>query len=239
MTLSARFLHCCAIGLITLAGAGSVHAAGGSFVVDDYAIDQVGECNVESWVSFARNKDFNAITSPACVVKLGIPVEISADLQRQRSNGDWVTQAALGAKFVVMPLTNGIGVGFAAQIVKNILTGASGANFYVPVTIDVDRGWRVNLNAGAMHDQNSHIDYLMWGAGLEIDLAAKWQFITEVFGTSGPHSEPSSTVHPRFQAGIRYSPVSNFDIDLIYGHNIGGEGSQWLTAGFNVRFDAR
>jgi len=51
--------------------------------------------------------------------------------------------------------------------------------------------------------------------------------------------EPSSTIHPRFQAGIRYSPVSRFDIDLIYGHNIGGEGSQWLTAGFNIRFDAR
>ena len=60
------------------------HAAGGAFAVDDVEIGKPGDCKVESWASIASNHDFIAVTSPACVVKLGIPVELGGQLQRSR-----------------------------------------------------------------------------------------------------------------------------------------------------------
>ena len=38
------------------------------------------------------------------------------------------------------------------------------------------------------------------------------------------------------QAGLRYTPMENIDIDLIYGRNITGEDANWVTLGLNVRF---
>lgn len=66
-------------------------AAGGAFAVDDSEIGKPGECKVESWASFAGNHDVIAATSPACVVKFGIPVEIGGQLQRSRSDSEWGT----------------------------------------------------------------------------------------------------------------------------------------------------
>jgi hypothetical protein len=55
------------------------------FYVDDFEVDDAGSCNVESWISYASNKDFMAATSPSCVVQIGkSPVEIGAEYQRSR-----------------------------------------------------------------------------------------------------------------------------------------------------------
>jgi len=47
-----------------------------TFYVDDYEVGDVGTCNLDNWVSFASNQDFMAVTSPSCVVRIGVPVEI-------------------------------------------------------------------------------------------------------------------------------------------------------------------
>ena len=62
--------------------------------------------------------------------------------------------------------------------------------------------------------------------------------IAEVFGQVGdlPPAASSSVREPRMQAGLRYTPVDNIDIDLIYGRNITGEDANWITLGLNVRF---
>ena len=41
--------------------------------------------------------------------------------------------------------------------------------------------------------------------------------------------------NPRFQTGLRYSPTKDIDWDLIYGRNLLGEGSNWITVGLTVR----
>ena len=38
------------------------------------------------------------------------------------------------------------------------------------------------------------------------------------------------------QAGLRYSPTKDIDVDIVYGHNITGEQANWITAGLTVRF---
>ena len=74
-------------------------AAHAGFYVDDFEVDEVGSCSVESWVSYASNKDFMAATSPSCVVQIGkSPVEIGTEVQRSRENGEWKPKVASVAR---------------------------------------------------------------------------------------------------------------------------------------------
>ena len=60
--------------------------------------------------------------------------------------------------------------------------------------------------------------------------------IAEVFGVAGPAGETRGVTHPRFQAGLRITPIDTIDFDIIYGRNILAENANWITLGMNVRF---
>jgi hypothetical protein len=53
---------------------------------------------------------------------------------------------------------------------------------------------------------------------------------------AGSAVDTPSTVRPRFQTGVRYRPNEIFSVDVIFGHNIMGEGASWLTIGTTIRF---
>jgi hypothetical protein len=215
-------------------------AAGGAFVVDDSEIGKPGECKVESWASAAANHDFTAVTSPACVVKLGLPVEFTGFLQRSRTDSAWSTIGTAQAKTNLIPLANrGFGLGLVGGASWDMITGAStGGYVYVPLTVQVMEKVRVNLNAGWIYDAIPKANYLIYGAGFEWDFVKKFTLIGEVFGQFGkvPEGYPATVSQPRAQLGVRYTPVEKIDIDLIYGHNLMGESSHWLTLGVNYRF---
>ena len=88
-------------------GAGRAEAAGTAYGVDTAEVGDVGNCKVESWVSFASNSDFIAVTDPTCVFDLGRPIEFSAQIQRSRSDGDWDTSIAPKIKTNIAPATSG------------------------------------------------------------------------------------------------------------------------------------
>src|SRR3954447_711773 len=95
---------------------GAAHGAGGAFAVDDAEVGKPGECKVESWVSFADNNDFAAVTSPACVANLGRPVELGVQLQRTRGGGEWGTALTLKAKTNLIPVEgNRFGLGLSGS----------------------------------------------------------------------------------------------------------------------------
>src|SRR6201999_666185 len=81
----------------------SAYAAGGAYVVDDAVIGKPGDCQVETWVALASNHDLQAFTQPACVVKLGIPVELTGSFARVRSEGVWQTQVGPKIKTNIVP----------------------------------------------------------------------------------------------------------------------------------------
>lgn len=214
--------------------------AQGGFYVDDYEVDEVGTCNVESWISFASNKDFMAVTSPSCVVKLGVPVELGVEYQRSRESNEWKTSGGVSGKTTVVPMTNGIGVGLAGQANWNLLSGAStGGNLYVPVTFDLGHNLRLNVNGGYLYDAPTKFSFATWGTSLEWQFHPKVALVGEVFGQVGPRGEANSTTLPRFQAGLRYSLTSSTDISLIYGRNINGENANWITLDMNFGFKAQ
>lgn len=215
-------------------------ATHGAFYVDDFEVGEVGSCNLDNWVSFASNKDFMAVTSPSCVVRLGVPVEIGAEVQRSRANDGWTSSGGVSGKVTLLPMTNGIGIGLSGQANWNLLSGAStGGNINVPVSFDVGHHVRLNVNGGWLYDAPTKFNYATWGAGFEWNVKETVALIGEVFGQAGPRGETNSITLPRMQAGIRVTPVPNLDLSLIYGRNINGENAHWLTLGFSISVDPR
>jgi len=235
------------VGLLAFPGTeDTARAAGGAYVVDDVEIGKPGDCKVESWVQAASNHDFAAVTSPACVVNLGIPVEVGAQFQRSRSGNAWTTAAGPKAKINIIPVETGrIGVGLAGAVSWNLSNGGHLGNLiYVPLTYQLNDSFRINLNGGWSYDAVARLSYAYWGAGFEWNFVKPVTLIGEVFGLYGnlPAVEedeapsPRAIREPRAQLGLRFTPQQSFDIDLIYGHNIGGENAHWMTLGLNVRF---
>lgn len=206
--------------------------AGGPYAVDDAAIGGVGECQVESWVSVASNGDFMGVTQPACVVNIGVPVEITTAFQAVRFDGEWATLTGLQGKFILLPLgpANNLAIALALGTLLDATNGEHLTFVNVPVTIKVRDDFRLNVNGGWLHDTIDDTNYFTWGGGFEWDFQRQWTFIAEIYGQTGVLSDP------RVQAGVRFAPTKAIDLDIVYGHNITGDNAGWITAGLTVRF---
>jgi hypothetical protein len=204
------------------------HAAG-PYAVDDASIGDVGECQVESWVSAASNGDFVATTQPACVVRLGTPVELTAAFHAVRSDGEWAGLAGLQIKFILLSLGQ-LAIALAVGDQADATNEEHLAFVNVPYTIKLSDEFRVNINTGWSFNTQSDTSHFTWGGSLEWDFIKSWTLVAEVFGQTSIDTEP------RMQAGLRYTPTKSVDIDMVYGHNIAGENAHWITAGLTVRF---
>ena len=60
--------------------------------------------------------------------------------------------------------------------------------------------------------------------------------LAEVFGQLGVRQDAVGVTEPRFQVGLRWRPIDDFNVDLIYGRNVYGENSNWITLATVVRF---
>ena len=229
----------CAVAVAAfLLTSGHANAAGGAFAVDDTEIDKPGECKIEAWYSTARNTDLIDTISPACVVNLGIPIELGGQYQRARTGGEWATTLGVKGKVNLLPVTVG-GVGLGLSSASNWLTGNgqhTGTTINVPVTFQPIEPLRININAGWSYDAVNRLNYASWGAGFEVKAHKYVTLIGEVFGLLGPTLPDTYVTDPRFQFGIRITPIESFDLDLIYGRNIAGENANWFTVGTNFRF---
>jgi hypothetical protein len=234
----ARYWAALCLPMLVMLDPTSARAAGGAYVVDDAEIAKPGDCKVESWIALASNHDLQAITQPSCVVKLGIPVELTGSFARVRSEGVWQTQVGPKVKINILPVETGkVGIGIVDQAAWDGATGQYIFNMlYVPLTFQLSDNFRINLNVGWQSDGVKRVDDVYWGGGFEWNFVKPLTLIGEVFGLAGPPVDPIGVTEPRAQLGLRVTPKDNFDIDLIYGRNVGGENANWLTLGLNVRF---
>jgi hypothetical protein len=222
-----------------LTAAGSARAANGAYAVDAADISDVGSCKVESWISTATNTDFSAVANPSCAVNILRPVELSLQTNRARSDGDWTTTIAPKAKWNFVPTGIGkFGVSFYAGGSFDALTGDNLTAFaVVPATYRLSETMRINVNAGWLWDRTVDRHYLTYGVGFDWKFTDVLQWTIEAFGQAGASEIPGVT-QPRFQTGVRYRPNEIFSVDIIYGHNIMGESSNWITIGTTIRFPA-
>jgi hypothetical protein len=217
--------------------------AAGAFVVEDADVDHPGACKIETWVSAAANGDRIGALNTGCVFDFGHPVEISPKFQRQRSSGVWESDLSLQGKTNILPTGIGrFGVALQGGPEFDLVSGQfSSAFINVPATYQFDERFKIHLNGGVNYERETDRYWLTWGAAFEWKFAEPQPFtlIGEVFGQSG-HSDPlqPGLNEPRAQIGLRYSPIETVDFDVIYGRNVTGETSNWITVGINVRFNA-
>lgn len=206
---------------------------GGAYFVDDAEIGKVGSCETETWSSFAANSDRITVFSPACVFNLGTPVELGTNLVSTRGGGDPGGSISATAKTVLLAPNQGtFGVAVSGAVVYDpIAYTASGAIFNIPITFDITKDLRLNVNAGVQYFANSQAWAPTGGLGVSWNFIKKWSVISEVFAIGGP-----AQTNPRWQSGIRYSPLKAVDFDLIYGRNIAGEQSNWITLAVTMRY---
>jgi hypothetical protein len=225
-----------AIMVVTVATT-RAEAANGAYAVDAADISDLGSCKVESWYSMATNTDFATVANPSCVVDLGQPVELSALTNYARSGGDFSTTIAPKAKLNIEP--TGIGkFGYSALVsgTFDAITGQNTAVFAeIPATYRFSDTTRINLNVGWLWDRTVDQHYFTYGVGFDWKFTEVLQYTVEMYGQVG-RAEFASTVQPRFQTGVRYRPNEIFSVDLIYGRNITGEDSNWITIGTTIRF---
>ena len=220
------------------AAAERAEAVGGAFVVDNAEITTLNTCQVESWAAFARNRDLTVSTTPACTINVVRPVEFSAQFQRARGGPAWLTSVTLQAKTILLP-TEPMKLGISGGRTFDLINDQVMQSFVnVPATFDVNEQVRINANVGHLRDHVANFHWLTWGASLEWDFARSVTLVTELFGLVGrrPFDQPAVT-DPRLQTGLRFKPSEQVDIDLIYGHNVTGVSTHWITLGLNVRFD--
>ena len=226
-------------GLMLMSAA--AHAAGGAFLVDDAAVDDPFSCKIESSASMASNQAFLGVTTPACVLPLFKPTEVGVNIIRTRQpDGDWGTGVLPKFKMNILPVETGkFGLAISAGSLFNVLTGEYAASFVnVPVTYTFSESFKVNLNAGWIYERPNDQHFVSYGAGFEWIPLKHLTLIGEVFGVVTQNPEARTVVDPRFQLGLRITPIDTMDFDVIYGRNIGGENANWITVGLNVRFPA-
>jgi hypothetical protein len=217
---------------------GQGRAAGAAYQVDTADVSEVGSCKMESWVSSAGNHDVIASVSPACVVSMFRPVEVSAQFTRARADGEWGTGVLPKLKTNIVPTAIGAwGFAVSATAAYDLITKENTAlAITIPATLRVSNVVRINLNAGWQLDRTVNRNYFTYGAGFDWRTPDNvWTVTGEVFGQAGV-AEDHGVVEPRFQLGLRYRPVDQFNIDLIYGRNLTGERANWITLATIVRF---
>lgn len=226
-------IFCAAI----LAAIAPARSAGTAFGVDTAEVGDAGNCKVEAWTSWANNRDGLATANPSCIFNTFTPTEISAQVVRARADDEWSTSLTPKAKFKLVPTAVGsFGFAFVAGTSYDLSARETTSVFaYVPTTLRLSETLRINLNAGWLQDRTTDRHFATYGVGFDLRLTEPLTLTIETFGQAG-RDDTASVVRPRFQAGLRYRPIDQFSLDLIYGRNINGENADWFTVGTTIRF---
>lgn len=213
-------------------------AAGTAYNVDTSEV--ADGCKAEAWTSLAKNHDFLAAVSAACGLNLYNMTELAAQFDRTRASGDWAS--AVTPKIKIKLKDSDVGVFGLAVSSFGTFDAATGDNtsftFLVPSTVRLSKQARVNFNLGYTRDKVLERDFLTYGAGIDLRTPENnWIFTVEVFGLAGDRTRmDSNIVRPRGQVGLRWRPVDAWSADILYGRNLGGENSHWITFATAYRF---
>jgi len=224
------------LGIIAaLSLASKAHAAGGSYVVDDGAVNDPGQCNSDVWYTSNRHdrSTNSTVLDTACTFQ-GLPgFQWGLTAQRDRSEGD--TLNLLSPQLKAQLLANkdlGIEMAFTTTGHFALDRGHAfdGADFTIPFTYQPFEALRINVDAGWTHAYNDGDQQhaWTWGTGFEYTVVDSLTLIAERYGQQGGDQS--------WQAGPRLHLGPNVDIDLVLGRNLTGDRDQWLTTGATFRF---
>jgi hypothetical protein len=238
LRLAASFLPL-ALGVVFASSTGPSLAAGTAYGVDTAEVGEAGGCKVEAWTAWARNRDGFATLSPSCIISNMPRTELVIQSTRGRADEEWYSTVSPYVKFNLIPTAIGKpGFALVGGAVYDAVNGQVSSVFmYLPATLRLSEVMRINTNAGWLQDRVKDRPFVTYGVGWDWLFIPKFSMTLEMFGQLNGQDLGSET-RPRFQGGIRFRPVDEISFDLIYGRNVNGEGSHWITFSTAYRFKA-
>ena len=182
-------------------------ASGGAHVVDDAAVEIVGTCHLESWVSRTGRQGVLVNSAPACTFRILPRIEFGGVLQREWLRGeDARTLAGPSIKLLLAAPSHGPSlalVGTAA--IDTRAGGVATASIIAPVTFTLSGRTRLNLNAG--WTRTGRRDAVFYGAQIEHAVSETLAVMMEAYRLGGATG---------VQSGLRWTPKpGRIDVDLL------------------------
>jgi len=205
--------------------ASSAQAAGGHHAVDDAAILEPGQCQLETWFDHVTAGGAHLWhVGPACRVAA---IEIGLNLDALRSEGGH--RANVGGAQVkwAHPLGDKVAVGvLVAAAWQDHAPHGAGTTVVIPLTWQATEALQVHVDAGRDFVSGAP-DAAHGGIAGEWTASPRWSFIAERF----------RELHvDRWRLGARRSLNANVSVDLSRAQGLGSAPSSW-TVGVNWVFD--
>lgn len=201
--------HRLAFGAAALiANASPVQAAGGHHAVDDAALLDPGQCQIETWFDRENGGALSVLhAGPACRVGA---VELGLNLDRMQTDGRG-TATVVGAQ---LKWTRSVSDGWNAGVVlalagQDLSPRYLGSTLVVPVTWQVSESLLTHFNAGRDF-RHGQPDISRVGLAVEWAPLAAWSLVAERFREGGENF---------WRAGARWSvtPTTNVDLSRVNG----------------------
>jgi len=206
-----------------LAASVASRAAGGHHAVDDAALLEPGQCQVETWYERGSARSLLHV-GPACRVAA---VELGFDANRVRLSGDGTTSVAVAqvkwATAHTAAWSSGVVFGVAAQ---DRAPKFLGSVLIVPVTWQASETLLVHANLGRDF-RHREPDATRAGVALEWTASAAWSLVAERFAEGRADF---------WRAGARWSASPSLLVDVSRARPLGGDAPAWWTVGLTWLF---
>jgi len=206
--------------------ASAANAAGGHYAVDDAAILEPGQCQLETWFDREAGHVGRLLhVGPACRVG---SLEVGLNLDRVHlgdASATTVTGPQLKWAGVV---TEQLSIGLAAA--ANWQSHAPrylGSTLVVPISLQLSEQWLAHVNVGRDF-RAGQADSSRAGAALEWAPNTTWSVIGERFRDGGAN---------HWRLGGRWNLTPSLSLDLSRAQDLRPESPAWWTLGLNVVID--
>lgn len=202
------------------------NAAGGHHAVDDAAILEAGQCQVETWADrYAGGARTLVHFGPACHVG-GVELGVSLDRLRSSEEGNLVGKGVQIKWAGSLSKSVSLGVVLAANW-QNTSPGFTGTTLVVPVTWQAGEKWLAHINLGRDF-RRAGADSTRSGVALEWAPQPKFSVVAERFREGGGDF---------WRAGGRWAPNAALSIDISHARGLHGAAPPWWTVGLTWVFE--
>lgn len=210
---------------LALLAAGQALAAGGHHGVDDAAILDPGQCELESWLGRAQGGERLLHAGANCRVG---PVELGAAGEHARGGGASATAWNLEVKWAT-ELAPGFSVGLDLQPVREAHARPrhTATRFAALATWAPREDLALHLNVGRDFVRSGD-DTPRWGIGADWSPARDWWLTAERFTEARGHLA---------RVGVRWAASEAWTLDLSRAHRISGPALSNWTFGVTWSFD--
>lgn len=216
-----------ALFTLLVSAAGLAWSAGGHHAVDDAAILEPGQCEIEGWFSRAHGGERLLHAGAGCRVG---PVELGAAGEYARADGSSQTGWGLEAKWAT-EVTEGFSLGVKAGPgwAAHVRPRYQGVSVSGLATWEARENLALHFNLGRdfVHQGD---DQSRYGAAVEWSPVKNWSLVGERYKEEGTHFA---------RAGVRWLGGEDWSVDLSRAQRLSGPGASAWTLGATFVLDRK